>query len=168
MIYKVVVVGAGGSGKTTLIQSLGEGKFYDETTMTIRGQAHLLKLFDESNNAMELQIYDLAGQEEFFEEERLRNLAADAAAAIVCFDIGDLDSLEEVEKWVSILPQGIPKVLVGTKIDLISEEETKITLEEDAQQYVEQFNFDGLYSTSAKDQKTLEMVLEALVALLSK
>ncbi|MFX1255827.1 MAG: Rab family GTPase [Promethearchaeota archaeon] len=168
MIYKVIVVGAGGSGKTTLIQSLGEGEFYDETKMTIRGQAHLLKLFDESNNAMELQIYDLAGQEEFFEEERLRNLAADAVAAIVCFDIGDLNSLEDVEKWVSILPQGIPKVLVGTKVDLNSEEEVKIILEEDAQQYVEHFKFDGLYSTSAKDQKSLEIVLQALVALLSK
>ncbi|MFX0091334.1 MAG: Rab family GTPase [Candidatus Hodarchaeota archaeon] len=165
--YKIIVAGPGGAGKTTLVWSLGEGEFYDRTTMTVRGQSHLLKLFDEEGKGVELQIFDLAGQEQFFEEERLKNLASDGDAAIVCFDLSDLGSLDDVEKWVSVLPPGIPKILVGTKIDLISEEEVKMTLD-DAKEYVEHFKFRGIYSASAKDQESLEKILEIVVDILTK
>ena len=72
-----------------------------------------------------------------------------------------------MNKWVEILPLRAPKILVGTKFDLISKKEVDQILEEDAKKYVDHLGFEGLYSSSAKNQQSLETILNALIGLIT-
>jgi Ras homolog gene family, member A len=71
---------------------------------------------------VQLALWDTAGQEEY---DRLRPLCyPDTDVILICFSIGNYDSLENVvEKWLPEVQQytghiKVPYILVGTKRDL--------------------------------------------------
>lgn len=78
--------------------------------------------------AVELSLWDTAGQEEF---DRLRSLSySDTHCIMLCFSIDSPDSLENVQsKWVGEITdhcQGVKLVLVALKCDLRSNEDTDL------------------------------------------
>lgn len=119
---KIIVAGEGGVGKTTLIESFRRGQFYDETTMTIAVQFHTMKLNVFGNN-ISLQIWDLGGQRHFLNMGVFSQYCRGAHAALLCFDVSDFDTLEEIPRWLEVLPPNIPKIIVGTKADMADEDE---------------------------------------------
>lgn len=75
--------------------------------------------------AMQLSLWDTAGQEEF---DRLRSLSySDTHTIMLCFSVDSDDSLENVQsKWVSEIVDhcdGVKLVLVALKCDLRSNED---------------------------------------------
>jgi len=75
--------------------------------------------------AMQLSLWDTAGQEEF---DRLRSLSySDTHTIMLCFSVDSRDSLENVQtKWVSEIVdhcEGVKLVLVALKCDLRSNED---------------------------------------------
>lgn len=75
--------------------------------------------------AMQLSLWDTAGQEEF---DRLRSLSySDTHTIMLCFSVDSRDSLENVQtKWVSEIVdhcEGVKLVLVALKCDLRSTED---------------------------------------------
>lgn len=76
--------------------------------------------------AMQLSLWDTAGQEEF---DRLRSLSySDTHTIMLCFSVDSRDSLENVQsKWVSEIVdhcEGVKLVLVALKCDLRSNEDS--------------------------------------------
>ena len=74
---------------------------------------------------MTFHVWDTAGQEEY---ARLRQLSyPDADVFILCFSIVSPDSLDNIQqKWVpelSHFAEGVPKLLVGCKTDLRTDED---------------------------------------------
>ena len=63
-ILKILTAGEGGVGKTTLLQRYVEGKFSEETKMTI-GVEFFLKEMEIDEKHCTLQLWDFGGQERF-------------------------------------------------------------------------------------------------------
>jgi small GTP-binding protein len=110
---KVVIIGDSNVGKTCLITRYVEDKF-GETQPTI-GALHRMKHV----NGIDLDIWDTAGQERF--KSMIPMYYKGAKAIMVAFDVTDLKSFQNAEKWLNEIDsttQGCLIILVGNKIDL--------------------------------------------------
>uniref|UniRef100_A0A8H7NJV8 GTP-binding protein RHO3 n=1 Tax=Bionectria ochroleuca TaxID=29856 RepID=A0A8H7NJV8_BIOOC len=115
---KLVLLGDGASGKTSLLNVFTRGYFptvYEPTVF----ENYVHDIFVD-NVHIELSLWDTAGQEEF---DRLRSLSYDDTDLIMlCFSVDSKDSLENVEsKWVGEIADNCPGtklVLVALKCDL--------------------------------------------------
>ena len=122
-LYKVLVVGNGAVGKTSIIRRYVANIFQLSTKGTI-GVDFALKLVQrEGGRQITLQIWDVAGQERYGQMTRVYYQGA--VAAFVCFDIHNDDSFKAVSKWKGdvdskvFLPNGspIPCILLANKCD---------------------------------------------------
>ncbi|KAF2674957.1 hypothetical protein BT63DRAFT_25158 [Microthyrium microscopicum] len=115
---KVVLLGDGACGKTSLLNVFTRGYFpvvYEPTVF--ENYVHDVYV---DNKYVELSLWDTAGQEEF---DRLRSLSYDSTHAIMlCFSVDSPQSLENVEtKWKQEIEEncpGVKIVLVALKCDL--------------------------------------------------
>jgi len=116
---KLVIVGDGACGKTSLLCSFALGEFPKEYQPTIFENYVAEVRLD--GKAVQLALWDTAGQEEY---ERLRPLSYSKSHVIlIAFAIDTPDSLENVStKWIdevrTICGPTIPILLVGCKADL--------------------------------------------------
>ncbi len=118
-IFKVIVAGAGGVGKTALIQRYVTGTFIEDHKMTIGAAFSVKDITLDTGETVRLQLWDFAG------EERFRFLLGDyckgASGGFVCYDITDYATFEEIPEWLRIIRQNagmVPIILVGNKYDL--------------------------------------------------
>jgi len=116
---KLVIVGDGACGKTSLLCVFAMGEFPKEYEPTIfENYVAEIRL---DGKPVQLALWDTAGQEEY---ERLRPLSYSKAHVIlIAFSIDTPDSLENVTvKWIeevrSICGANVPVILVGCKADL--------------------------------------------------
>jgi small GTP-binding protein len=116
---KLVIVGDGACGKTSLLCSFALGEFPKEYQPTIfENYVAEIRL---DGKPVQLALWDTAGQEEY---ERLRPLSYSKSHVIlIAFAIDTPDSLDNVTvKWIeevrSICGPNIPVLLVGCKVDL--------------------------------------------------
>jgi small GTP-binding protein len=124
-LLKVVVVGDGAVGKTTLIRRYCEGKFHASRVATIGVDFYTqqVQLPDpagvHTQRAVRLSIWDMAGQEQF-KVVRTGFYRGSRAAALV-YDVTSMSSLGNLKRWrdeVLQVLQGQPFVVVGNKVDL--------------------------------------------------
>ncbi|NXG14763.1 RHOF protein, partial [Grallaria varia] len=119
---KVVVVGDGGCGKTSLLVAFARGDFPEVYIPTVfeRYTASL----QVAGKPVTIHLWDTAGQEDY---DRLRPLSySDANVVLMCFDVTDRNSFENIlTKWypeVNHFCKGVPVLLVGCKTDLRQDE----------------------------------------------
>ncbi|GAA5826967.1 hypothetical protein JCM11251_002182 [Rhodosporidiobolus azoricus] len=115
---KIVVVGDGACGKTSLLNVFVSGNFPNDYEPTVF-ENHT-KDVDVDGTLVELSLWDTAGQEDF---DRLRSLSyADTNVVLLCFSVDQPTSLENIEsKWVDEVREHCPGVklcLVALKCDL--------------------------------------------------
>ncbi|TFG21234.1 MAG: GTP-binding protein [Promethearchaeota archaeon] len=118
LVLKLLTVGDGGVGKTTLLHRYKEDEFITNTQMTL-GVAFVVQEVNIDGTMVMLQIWDFGGQEQF--RFMLQRYALGARGAVVMFDLTRLISLEHIEEWVNICRKdnpNLPLILVGTKLDL--------------------------------------------------
>ncbi|MFX1535241.1 MAG: Rab family GTPase [Promethearchaeota archaeon] len=116
--FKVIVCGEGGIGKTSFLNAFKKGTYEDEPGMTVAIEPHVIYFERENNQKINLQIWDLSGQEQFMNVKGLYERFCYAAnGAIVCFDMGEPTTIQRLPRWLDLLPAEIPKILVGTKED---------------------------------------------------
>ncbi|EMR10702.1 GTP-binding protein rho3 [Pneumocystis murina B123] len=115
---KIVILGDGACGKTSLLNVFTRGYFpqiYEPTVF--ENYVHDIYV---DGQQIELSLWDTAGQEEF---DRLRSLSyADTHVIMICFSVDSRGSLENVQsKWVAEIAshcEGVKLVLVALKCDL--------------------------------------------------
>ncbi|PWN48740.1 putative Rho2-GTP binding protein Rho2 [Violaceomyces palustris] len=119
---KLVIVGDGACGKTSLLCVFAIGEFPQEYEPTIfENYVAEIRL---DGKPVQLALWDTAGQEEY---ERLRPLSySQAHVILIAFSIDTPDSLENVTvKWMDEVRQicgpSVPVLLVGCKKDLREE-----------------------------------------------
>ncbi|XP_068681269.1 ras-related protein Rab-23-like [Montipora foliosa] len=118
---KVVVVGNGAVGKSSMIQRYCKGIFTKDYKKTI-GVDFLERQISVRSEDVRLMLWDTAGQEEFDAITKAYYRGAQACAIV--FSTVDRDSFDAVEKWRSKVEEecgSIPMVLVQNKIDLIDQ-----------------------------------------------
>lgn len=115
---KLVVVGDGAVGKTSLLISYAHNKFPTDYVPTVFENYTITKKYP--TQTVLLHLWDTAGQEEY---DRLRPLSYPGAdIVLLCFSTVSQASYEAIkDKWAPEVNHYIPDVphlLVGTKIDL--------------------------------------------------
>jgi len=121
---KLVVVGDGAVGKTTLLMRYREDKFPQRYIPTVFENYYKQVVYKGVH--VNLGLWDTAGQEEY---DRLRSLSYhDTDIVLVVFSIDQPTSLDNLSaKWVpEVLHhcRGVPILIVGTKKDLRDDKAT--------------------------------------------
>jgi len=120
--FKIILIGDGAVGKTSLLYRFCQGKFSSNYMITIG--ANFLKKEIKINNkdSADLIIWDIAGQfEKFgrFHDTFYKN----ANGALLVFDLLQPSTFDSVDKWhkdvVKVLGKEIPFILIGNKKDLL-------------------------------------------------
>lgn len=126
---KIVTLGEAQVGKTSIIRRFIENSFSDKEESTI-GAAFAEKTFNFGPASYRIQLYDTAGQERFNSIAKIYYQKADVALLI--YDVTDAGSFATLQNWnaqvLKNAPNEVIRVVVGNKIDLITEE--KVTTEE--------------------------------------
>nr|XP_054771803.1 ras-related protein Rab-23-like [Lytechinus pictus]XP_054773057.1 ras-related protein Rab-23-like [Lytechinus pictus] len=118
---KVVIVGNGAVGKSSMIQRYCKGIFTKDYKKTI-GVDFLERQIEFNEEDVRLMLWDTAGQEEF--DAITKSYYRGAQAGVLVFSTVDRDSFEAIDKWrVKVEDEvgNIPLVLVQNKIDLVEQ-----------------------------------------------
>ena len=119
-IFKVIMGGNGGVGKSTMLYKYTKGIFMEKMNMTI-GLDFFVKKLSFDSTTCTLQIWDLGGQERFrFLHDTYVN---GANVGMLLFDLTSIRSLENIPYWANMfrsMDDTLPLILVGTKHDLIN------------------------------------------------
>ncbi|KJZ79283.1 hypothetical protein HIM_01434 [Hirsutella minnesotensis 3608] len=121
---KIVVLGAQGVGKTSLVMRYCKGAFSpSQITSTVGASFMTKRVVDtDSDTVVRLQIWDTAGQERFRSISRLYYRGANAC--ILCYSITDAHSFADMGVWLTELRRNLPSDVVlhvvGTKADIVA------------------------------------------------
>ena len=162
-VYKILVAGQGGVGKTTLLTRIVTGKFVQNTAMTIGVEFHLLNLTlgteEEKVNTV-IQLWDFGGQERF--RFMLDSYVAGARGALLLYDMTRLRTLDGLDEWVKIVrthDPDLPILFVGTKLDRVED----ITVSDDyAKEFLEPLNMFDHMKISSKDGTGVEQAFKKI------
>ncbi|CAF0925816.1 unnamed protein product [Rotaria sordida] len=157
--FKVVLLGEGSVGKTSIVLRYTDNLFNDKHLETQQASFKTKKL-NLDGRRVELAIWDTAGQ------ERFRALGPlyyrEANGAILVFDITDEDSFNQVKSWIKelkrMLGDDVVLCIVENKIDL---EKDRRVSRQTAEEYAKLVNA-KLYPTSAKFNKGIEELFSDL------
>jgi len=160
---KLVAVGDGAVGKTSLLIAFAKGTFPETYVPTVF--ENYTAQIDYNNKKVLLHLWDTAGQEDY---DRLRPLSYPGAdIVLLCFSLVTEASFESVkDKWfpeVDHYVKNVPTILVGTKCDLRdakqpdpSTGEFSPVSDEAAQKLAEDFKCEKYISVSAKKGTNLK------------
>ncbi|MFX1476120.1 MAG: Rab family GTPase [Promethearchaeota archaeon] len=115
---KVVVVGDGEVGKTSLIVRFTKGIFSLSYLMTI-GVNFFVKDVNTEDKTVRLVIWDTGGQEQFGYIRQ--HYFVGSKGALICYDKSDTESFKRLDYWRNQIIQycgNIPIIVVGCKADL--------------------------------------------------
>lgn len=125
--FKVVVVGASGVGKTSIVDRLISGQF-NETLESTVGAQYSTYSTTVNQKLIKLQIWDTAGQERYrsISKSYFRN----AVGVLLVYDITSVDSFNDLLRWLndiqSLCTPNAYVLLVGNKSDL--EESRRVSI----------------------------------------
>ncbi|KAI7818782.1 rab11 protein [Gamsiella multidivaricata] len=160
-LFKIVLIGDSGVGKSNLLSRFTRGDFNLESKSTIGVDFGARTVQVEDGKMIKAQIWDTAGQ------ERYRAITSayyrGAVGALLLYDITQHGTYESVSRWLSEVREhadsNIIVMLVGNKSDLrhlrsIHTEEAKTFAEENGLMFIE---------TSALDATNVDMAFTRLL-----
>jgi small GTP-binding protein len=150
-LFKSIVVGDGGVGKTALTLRFSKGFFTEDYKMTIGVDFHVKTISIDSVEGpirAKLQIWDTGGQERFSSIRPMYYRGS--LGALLIFDLTNSGSFEHLPQWIEEVRANvkteIPLLLVGNKSDLIDQ---RVVSLEDINNFTNSFNLYYM-ETSAK------------------
>ncbi|XP_076631588.1 RAS oncogene family member Rab32 isoform X1 [Colletes latitarsis] len=166
-LYKILVIGELGAGKTSIIKRYVH-QFFSQYYRATIGVDFALKVLNwDPHTIIRLQLWDIAGQERFGNMTRV--YYKEAVGAFIVFDATRSATLNAVVKWKQDLdskvqlPDGspIPCVLLANKCD--QEKEGLVNSPAKMDDYCKEKNFAGWFETSAKENINIEKATRFLV-----
>ncbi|XP_021345848.1 GTPase HRas [Mizuhopecten yessoensis] len=158
--YKLVVVGAGGVGKSALTIQLIQNHFVEEYDPTIEDSYRKQVVIDDETCL--LDILDTAGQEEY---SAMRDQYMRTGEGFLCvFAVNNLKSFEDINTYKEQIKrvkdaEEVPMVLVGNKMDL---QEQHMVEDKDAKALANTYNIPYV-RTSAKTRQGVDDAFYSLV-----
>jgi len=156
-LFKVVLIGDSGVGKTRLLLNyFGEDTGSDSTVSTI-GLDIKFKTIKLEGKVIKLHVWDTAGQERY--KAVTPNVFRSAHGILVVYDVSNKQSFTNVKTWMEMIErhanENITVVLVGNKSDLGERQVSFIEGERLAQQFSTPF-----METSAKSGDHVSAVFD--------
>ncbi|XDV15067.1 hypothetical protein PO909_015210 [Leuciscus waleckii] len=150
-LLKVILLGDGGVGKSSLMNRYVSNKFDSHLFHTI-GVEFLNKELEVDGHMVTLQIWDTAGQERF---RSLRTpFYRGSDCCLLTFSVDDNQSFADVRN-----PEKCPFVVLGNKLDVT---ERQVSMEE-AQRWCQENGGYPYFETSAKDATNVSAAFEEAV-----
>ncbi len=166
MVMKLPLFGEAGVGKSSLAKRLCDNEFPSEYNAT-KGSGFYSKTFTVQDHDLKAVIFDLAGQERFFD---LDGLYWDGAScALPIFDLTRRNTFQTLVEWIDTFRKKNPEapiLVVGNKKDL---EEFRAVSQEEGERLADKY--DARYmEVSAKTGSGVEKVFKKIVemSILSK
>ncbi|CAG8519942.1 4259_t:CDS:2, partial [Ambispora leptoticha] len=166
-LYKILVIGDLGTGKTSIIKRYVHNIFSMHYKSTI-GVDFALKVLQWSpDTVVRLQLWDIAGQERFGNMTKV--YYKEALGALVVYDVTRSSTFDGVTKWKNDLDQkvslpeawgggSIPVVLMGNKDGCSNKSESEMI------KYCEENGFVRWFETSAKENHNVDEAARYLVS----
>eukprot|EP01113_Clastostelium_recurvatum_P045589 TRINITY_DN784_c0_g1_i4.p1 TRINITY_DN784_c0_g1~~TRINITY_DN784_c0_g1_i4.p1 ORF type:complete len:212 (-),score=51.99 TRINITY_DN784_c0_g1_i4:263-898(-) len=160
-LYKVVLVGDSGVGKTSILTRYVHNEFNidSKSTIGIDFATHALTMH---NKVFRIQLWDTAGQERF-RQSITSAYYRGAIGALIVFSIASRKSFENVKLWVQdareYADRNLVITLVGNKSDLDRQREVRT---DEALEYAQQEGFVYL-EVSANTSSNVEQAFRQLV-----
>ncbi|XP_012225290.1 ras-related protein Rab-38-like [Linepithema humile] len=163
-LFKFLVIGDYGVGKTALVRRYTEGKFSSNYKITIGADFAIKTLDWDPHTKINLQLWDIAGHERFGYMTRVYYKYAVAAALV--FDISRAATFQSMKKWLGDLREkvtlpdgsGIPVVLLANKCDI-----SVAVTNEQITRFCKENKIDVWYATSAKNNTNVDTAMRYLV-----
>ncbi|MFX1277198.1 MAG: Rab family GTPase [Promethearchaeota archaeon] len=178
--FKIVILGAGGVGKTCLFNRYCFNSFNMNTEMTIGINFHstYLKIQMEDRNYhppdqekfVANSIFDMSGQDKF--KSLIKKFIDGASGALLVFDSINFTSFQQLDYWYqqirdNALNPDIPIILVASKSDLLNKTPEWQQVKEDLiQDYIKKRDLNGFYKTSALENYNVLEVFKELTTLM--
>ncbi|MFX1495630.1 MAG: Rab family GTPase [Promethearchaeota archaeon] len=165
-IYKVIVIGDPAVGKTSLLTKFATNKFEERYLPTV-GVNILKEVINlEKQIVVNLMFWDVAGQPQFYMLHRPYFNGADAM--ILVFDITRSSTFSNINNWYSTAVKyglsGIPRILIGNKIDLKDDRKIIIPM---AEHLSEKLNA-PYFETSALRGDNVKLIFHKIAELVYK
>ena len=158
-LFKLLIIGESGVGKTCLLLRFTDDSFTANHLTTI-GIDFKIKIINIENKLIKLQIWDTAGQERF--RTITKTYYKGAHGIILTYDVTDQNSFKNIRNWIKQIEANaqtsVKKVLVGNKCD----KPDRVVTEEEGKKLAEEYNI-GFFETSAKTNKNVHNVFNYLV-----
>eukprot|EP01117_Protostelium_nocturnum_P002002 TRINITY_DN12653_c0_g1_i1.p1 TRINITY_DN12653_c0_g1~~TRINITY_DN12653_c0_g1_i1.p1 ORF type:complete len:213 (+),score=61.60 TRINITY_DN12653_c0_g1_i1:144-782(+) len=159
-LYKIVLIGDSGVGKSNLLSRFSRNEFNLETKSTI-GVEFATRSIRTEGKTIKAQTWDTAGQERYRAITSAYYRAA--VGALLVYDIAKYSTFKNAERWLSELRENADRniviMLVGNKSDLrhlreVPTEEAKAFAEKHKLSFIE---------TSALDSTNVESAFQNLL-----
>ncbi|KHJ43420.1 Ras family protein [Trichuris suis] len=163
-IFKVVVAGDSGVGKTSFLDRFTNDRF-DPTHQSTIGIDFHLRVLKVEDQLIALQLWDTAGQERF--RSITKQYFRKADAVILMFDLSSEQSFKNVRQWLSSVEEVTDEnciiCIIGNKTDLLEQGHARIHREE----FKPEEEYQGLYfEASAKTGDSVQEAMYQLALLL--
>ena len=149
-LFKLVFLGEGAVGKTSLVGRYVYDSFEGDYLATIGTDIHV-KMVNVDDTVVKLVIWDIAGQDNFSQLRRAYYM--NASGAFFVFDTTRPETIERIDEWLNALftvTGKIPLVLLENKVDLES------AIEAAMKSSVKEKHGVPIISTSAKEDTNVE------------
>lgn len=158
-LFRIVMAGDSGVGKTNLLMQYTTKEFNFETKTTI-GAQFSQKLMEIEGKTIEAQIWDTAGQERF--QSITSAYFRGALGAVLVYDVTSRESFQNTTKWLKLLKElaspDVIIILAGNKSDL----HNLRTVQSDEAQRFAQENAIEFIETSALSGANVEIAFNSL------
>ena len=165
MIFKIILIGDSGVGKTNILSRYVNNTF-SETTKSTVGVELGCKIEEINNTKIKIQIWDTAGQERY--KSITKTYYKGSKGALIIYDISRKESFTNVDKWIGDLKEygdeNVCILLIGNKSDLDNIREVSI---DEVTKKAEQYNI-GFCETSAKNAKNIDYAFQKLIKLIAE
>ena len=165
MIFKMILIGDSGVGKTNILNRYINNTF-SETTKSTVGVELGTKVEEYNNTKIKVQIWDTAGQERY--KSITKTYYKGAKGAFIVYDITKKDSFKNIDKWIQDLREfgedDAAILIVGNKSDL--EESREVTTDE-VKKKAEVYKM-AYCETSALKSKNINYAFQTLIKLVAE
>ncbi|GBG27328.1 Ras-related protein Rab-11B [Hondaea fermentalgiana] len=159
-LFKLVLVGDSGVGKTCLLSQYRRGEFNYDTKHTI-GVEFATKELQVQDKTIKCQIWDTAGQERY--RAITKAYYRGAVAALLVYDITDRETFTNLKRWLSEVQshadRDIKLMVVGNKSDM---EDSRAVSPDEGRAFAEQHNLYFVEASALKGD-AVSFAFESLV-----
>ena len=160
---QLLIIGDSTVGKTSILAKY-TGKAFNDTYLATVGLDFFTKDAEFNNIIIRIKIWDTAGQERY--KSLTQGFFRNAQGVIIAFDVTNVETFENLKYWIQSIKTYvgeeiglIPIIIIGNKIDKVSEREVK---KEDASAFCGKNRF-KYFETSAKTGEGINEAINNLV-----
>jgi small GTP-binding protein len=167
-VLKIIVLGPGGVGKSSLIRRFVKNEFTFNYKFTIGVEINSNLVEYKKGSFAQLTIWDIGGQDRF--KILRRNFYEGTYGALVVFDLSRAQTFPKMKEWISdmnqLIDRKIPIIILGNKSDLIPKI-GELLLENEPKEYADKI---GSYYivTSAKTGDNVQKAFAQLTKMIVK